>query len=218
MRSSFFGIATLSALLALSTGQAALAGDLEEGAKLYAEKQYAKAIPLLERAAQFNPMSWKPHYYLANTNLALGRMAAAKYEYQLCLKTNPQAAIVARCNEGIARADKHSTQRAAASAASSSETPKEGGEEPKLTDAQVANKRRKEDVMKLAREQCTKIKQEAKDQVEHEKSHANEYFQDQDGRVFTDITDEREAEIHREADEKCRKIMQDAERKVRSIP
>lgn len=213
-RTLLFGF---SALLLFS--QPARAGtDLEEGVKLYAAKNYVKALPLLEKAAMMSPMSWQAHYYLANTNLALGRMAAAKYEYELCRKTCNKPAIIAQCKEGILRAERHSMQTApSAAGAKSSDPESESAGSRGLSDAQVAANRKKEDIMKEARAAVARIKQDAKEQLEHEKANANQYYQYPDGSVGTDIDHEREAEIQREADEKCRKIMDAAERRLKSI-
>ncbi|MDZ4835738.1 MAG: hypothetical protein SGJ27_18330 [Candidatus Melainabacteria bacterium] len=209
-------------VLCITTGlfahQAALAGDLEEGRKLYDAKEYARARPVLEKAAQFSPMDWQTHYYLANTNLALGRMAAAKYEYELCIRSTSNAAVKAKCQEGISRADKHSTQvRAAAPSSSSSSSSNSKSDDTKLTDAQVAANLRKDEIMKHAREAVAKVKQEAKDQLEHEKANANEFWQYPDGRMGTDLSEDRKEEIHHEAEEKCRKIMREAEIRARSV-
>lgn len=200
--------------------QAAKATDLEEGAKLYAAKEYAKALPLLERAAQFSPMAWQPHYYLANTNLALGRAAAAKYEYELCKRAaSSNAAVVAKCNEGIARADKHSTKSRSSTPSSGAESSEDKSTDaaPNLTDAQVALKRKREDIMKHAREAVAKVRADAKDKLEHEKANSNQFFQYPDGRVGTDVDDVREEEIQRETEEKCKHIMREAESKVKAL-
>lgn len=188
--------------------------DLEEGAKLYAAKNYIKALPFLQRAAETNPMSWQTHYYLANANLALGRMATAKYEYVLCKKTCSKPDIIAHCNAGIARADRHSTQVTASSASSGGTTG--GGEagSEKLSDAQIRINTRKAEIMRDAEAEVAKIKREAKEQIAAEKANANEFYQDHEGRVFTDIDDAREAEIMREADQKCRKVLEAAKRKT----
>lgn len=212
-------------MLCISTGlfsQPAVATDLDEGSKLYAAKEYAKALPFLEKAAQFSPMSWQPHYYLANTNLALGRMAAAKYEYELCQRAaanNP--AVIAKCKEGIARAEKHSSQvrssTPAAGKSSDEKSEKSDAADVKLTDAQVAANRRREEIMKHAREQVAKVRQEAKEQLEHEKSNANQFYRFEDGHIGTDVSEEREHELQRETEEKCKNIMREAESKARAV-
>jgi thioredoxin-like negative regulator of GroEL len=209
-------------VLCVTTGlfahQAAIAGDLEEGKKLYDGKDYARARPVLEKAAQFSPMNWQTHYYLANTNLALGRMAAAKYEYELCIRSTSNAALQAKCREGISRADKHSSQvRAAAPSSGSNSSSDSKSDDVKLTDAQIAANRRKDEIMKHAREAVAKVKQETKDQMEHERANANEFWQYPDGRIGTDLSEDRKEEIHTAAEEKCRKIMREAEAKARSI-
>lgn len=238
MRKTFAAL-VLGISLAAHTTSSAFATEFQDGAKLYSEGKYAQALPLLQKAAQFNPMSWQTHYYLANTNLALGRMATAKYEYDLCLKTCNKPDIVARCKEGIARADKHSVQArsssgttGSANSASSSgskstnavsddddddekETKSSSG--AGMTDAQRVIATKKEDIMRQAKSECARIKKAASEQIQEEKANANQYYQDQDGKIFTDIGHEREAEIQREADAKCQRVMEEAQRKVRSL-
>lgn len=208
-------------MLCVTTGlfsqQVVLASDLDEGTKLYTAKEYSKALPFLEKAAQFSPMSWQPHYYLANTNLALGRMSAAKYEYELCQRAaGNNAAVVAKCKEGIARAERHTSQRPSAPAAAKSSEEK-SDEAPKTSDAQVAASRRREEIMKHAREAVAKVRQEAKEQLEHEKSNANQFYRYEDGHIGTDVSDERENELQRETEEKCKRIMHEAEARTRSV-
>lgn len=234
MRKKF---ATLVSGISLATlaSLPVLASEFQDGAKLYAEGKYAQALPLLQKAAQFNPMSWQTHYYLANTNLALGRMGTAKYEYNLCLKTCNKPDIIARCKEGIARADKHtgqarSSSTASATSAASASSTKSGDDDDDdetgagkpssssgMTDAQRVIATRKEEIMRQAKNECSRIKKAATEQIQEEKASANEFYQDHDGKVFTDISDEREAEIQREADAKCQRIMEEAQRKVRSM-
>lgn len=236
MRKTFAALVSGISLATLAS-LPALASEFQDGAKLYAEGKYAQALPLLQKAAQFNPMSWQTHYYLANTNLALGRMTTAKYEYDLCLKTCNKPDIIARCKEGIARADKHTGQvrsssssstASATSASSHSSTKSEdddddenGGGKPSsssgMTDAQRVIATRKEEIMRQAKNECSRIKKAATEQIQEEKASANEFYQDHDGKVFTDISDEREAEIQRDADAKCQRIMEDAQRKIRSM-
>ncbi len=209
-------------MLCVTTGlfyqQVALATDLDEGTKLYAAKEYSKALPFLEKAAQFSPMSWQPHYYLANTNLALGRMSAAKYEYELCQRAaSNNAAVVAKCKEGIARAEKHTSQVRASAPAAGKSADEKSDDTPKLSDAQVAAARRREEIMKHAREAVAKVRQEAKEQLEHEKSNANQFYRYEDGHIGTDVSDERENELERETEEKCKRIMHDAEAKARAL-
>ncbi|MBX3073066.1 hypothetical protein KF913_04055 [Candidatus Obscuribacterales bacterium] len=222
--------------LATIASSPAVASDLQEGAKLYAEGNYSKALPFLQRAAKFSPMSWQTHYYLANTNLALGRMGTAKYEYELCLKICNKPDIIERCREGLARAEKHSSQTRTSTNSSSAPAPnpsrssssandeededednEKATPKPALTDAQRVINHKKEEIMRTAKNDCARIKKAATEQIEEERANANQYWQDEDGKVFTSISPEREAEIHREAEAKCRRVMEDAQRRLGSL-
>ncbi len=71
--------------------------------------------------------------------------------------------------------------------------------------------------MEQAKKDVEKVKENLKTQIETEKANANEFYRMGDGSVKTDIASEREAELQQEADAKMKKIMDEAERRARSI-
>ncbi|MBK7838666.1 MAG: hypothetical protein IPJ49_13495 [Candidatus Obscuribacter sp.] len=71
--------------------------------------------------------------------------------------------------------------------------------------------------MEEARKETAKIRNAAKEQIENEKSSSNQVFKYGDGHRGLDISDEREREIMKEADEKCAQIMKNAELRCRGF-
>lgn len=212
------------AILATSSTLAALADNMEEGAKLYAAKDYAKAKSVLEKAIAEKQNSWKAHLYLGHTLLTLGNFTHAKYQYQLCQRLTTNAAVLAQCTEGISRAEKYLDKRnnssssgsSSGSSASSSKSEASGAAGDSEKEAELSPKeKRKKALMDEAREKMDKIRADAKKQIEDEKNGSNEVFKYEDGSRGTDISDEREKEIMKEAEEKCKKIKDDAELRAR---
>lgn len=208
--------------ISISCPLAALADSMEEGAKLYAAKDYAKAKIALEKAIAENQNSWKAHLYLGHTFLTLGNFTHAKYQYQLCQRLTTNQAVLAQCSEGITRAEKflekrnnspYSSSSSTASSASASGTKGDAAQEgePELS----PKEKRKKAIMDEAREKMDKIRADAKKQIEDEKNNSQQVFRYEDGSRGTDISDEREKEIMKEAEEKCKKIKEDAEVRAR---
>lgn len=211
--------------IAISTPLAALADSMEEGAKLYAAKDYAKAKVALEKAVTEKQNSWKAHLYLGHTLLTLGNFTHAKYQYQLCQRLTTNAAVLAQCTEGISRAEKYLEKRNSGSSSGSSTISKSntsassGSKEASADtdkEAELSPKeKRKKAIMDEAREKMDKIRAEAKKQLEDEKNNSQEVFKYKDGSLGTDISDEREVEIMKEAEERCKKIKEEAELRSR---
>ncbi len=197
------------------------ATDMEEGIKLYQAKSYDKARPYFEKVSKSSPNAWQPHYYLANVNLALGRMSVAKYEYELCERLCKNPSILAQCQTGKSLTEKHmratssSTGTASSDSDASSDSKKESS--PSMTPAQAQVASRKEEILKQAKADVARIRQETKDLLEHEKANANQFYRYEDGRIGTDIDQNREQEINKDCENRCRKVMEDADRKINML-
>lgn len=196
------------------------ASDLEQGAKFYQAKEYAKARPLFEKAIKQSPRNWQAHYYLANTLLAMGEKAKAIKEYEACQKTCTDAAVNEHCLVGIKQASMIAPPGAATPAPVVSRAkPTTGTTGSSASPGQFANEvleeERRERIMRTAKEEVARIRREAKEQLQHEKASSNQIFRYGDGSVGADISDEREEEIERETEAKCRKVMEDAEFRIK---
>lgn len=196
--------------------------NLEEGIKLYNERRYAQARPLLEKAVAEAPNSWQAHYYLANTALGLGQTTRAKYHYEIVQKKCTNAAILEHCRAGLARADKHAVPKAAASAPEAQPEgdgkTDESAESKPLSDADKLKEKNREHIMKLAKEDCERVKKEKNDQLEHEAAFSGQRWRNREtGERRFGISQDRQSEIERECEEKCRRIMDDAKRRAAAI-
>ncbi len=194
----------------------ASSSDLAEGIKLYNAKEFASARPILAKAVSESPKSWRAHYYLANVNLVLGKASMAKYHYEACLQNCTNPTIVAHCNAGIARVDKHSSQANVAANKSEDEEQTKGAKP--ISDADVQKEKRKAEIMRLAKEDVEKIRKQTKEQLESEiETHGQAWRNRETGERRFGISKDREAEIEREGEERSTKIMQEAERKIRAM-
>lgn len=207
----------------------AAATNLEEGIKLYNEKQYSNARLLLEKAVTESPTSWQAHYYLANTCLVLGQMTKAKFHYTMCQKNCAYGEIFAHCQTGIARTEKHLPKAASSStegkpateakAEGADESDDDDKEESKpVTYADKVKEQNKAHILKLAQDDCEKLRKEAKEQIEYEATYEGRRWKNvETGERKFDISEERRHEIQQACEEKCRKIMDEAKRKADSI-
>lgn len=212
--------------LALTTAGTAMASEsLDQGMKLYKEKKYQEAKTALEQAAKEEPNSWQAHFYLGHTLMTLGRVNEAKHQYEVCKHVSNHPAVQAHCDKALSQVEEYNAKvkpQAGGSTASSNAGTASGGEEttadaePSPEDKRKAEIQAKKDkVMQEARDQCSKIRQEAEAQIRNEKAGSNQHFRYSDGSIGTDISDEREAEIRGAAEEKCKRIMNSAEARAR---
>lgn len=206
----------------------AAATNLEEGIKLYNEKQFSNARPLLEKAVTESPTSWQAHYYLANTCLVLGQMTKAKFHYTMCQRNCKYADIVTHCQTGIARTEKQlpkaisSTSESKPQTAVKTEGEDEADDEKEdskpVTYADKIREQNKAHILKLAQDDCKKLKKEAKEQIEYEATYEGRRWKNvETGERKFDISEERKHEIQQACEEKCRKIMDEARRKAEAI-
>lgn len=228
--SSFFTRLTsialvLACLTQVSASAAPVKSELDEGVKLYQAKNYQAARLAFEKIIKANPSSWQAQYYMANTCLALGQWPQAKYCYQVCMHYCKDPGTQAQCQAGIDSIEKFSQAKSAAPATPASSTsakaPAKGDddddEDANLSPAKANIERQKAQVMEEARKETAKIRKAAKDQIETEKNSSNEIFKYGDGHHGLDISDEREREIMKEADEKCAQVMKNAELRCRGF-
>ncbi len=207
-------LAIVSGLVAVGLWQPALAGDLEDGIKAYNAKEYATARQLLEKVIAAKPSSWQAHYYLGNTFVVLGQNSRAKYEYELCKHHCTNPAMLAHCKAAIDRMDKHiarsvKTEPAGEAKADATEKPK--------SDADKVAEDRKANIMKLAAEDCARIRKEAKEQMQNEATYSGRRWRNvETGERTFDISEDRKEEIERACEEHCRKVMDEAKRKCSS--
>lgn len=220
--------ALLAALAFCATPQTAEAGSMEDGIRLYNAKDYRGARPHFELAARNSPMSWQAHFYLASTMMATGDLEKARNEFITAQKITTNPEIGRRCREGLERVNKmlsggsaSSTARGGSISSTSNASSGSTGTAYSPAEAEAAknasgNAQKRNEIMAKARAQCASIRQEAAEQIKAEKERSNSRFQYQDGSVGYDISDDREAEIKRDAEDKCKRIMEIAEQTIKS--
>lgn len=222
-------LASIALVLACLNPCSATAGpvksELDEGVKLYQAKNYQAAKVAFEKIVKANPSSWQAQYYMANTCLALGQWPQAKYCYQVCMHYCKDPATQAQCQAGIDSIEKFSQAKSATQAAptssASTKAPANGDddddEDANLSPAKAAIERQKAKIMEEAGKETAKIRNAAKEQIENEKNSSNQVVKYSDGHRGLDISDDREREIMKEADEKCAQIMKNAELRCRGF-
>ena len=219
----------------LSPSGAAFASEsLDQGMKCYKEKNYQEAKKYLEQAAKEDPKSWQAHFYLGHTLMSLGRVADAKYQYETTKRVSNHPGVKAHCDKALAQVTAYYSKMkpapvlkktASAGGGGSDEDEMNGGDEAKkegdkkAADAAPLDKRaaeikaKRDAILNKAKEECDKIKKEADAQIEQEKNNPNMRFRNPDG--GEGISKAREAEIKKEAEDKCKRIMGDAENRAR---
>lgn len=217
--------AKLAALLLMASScQAAHAGSLEDGIKLYNAKDYRGAKPHFETAARNSPMSWQAHFYLASSMMATGDLQGARNEFTTASKITTNPEIGRRCREGLERVNKMLAGGSAPSTAGSgttgtSSSSSSSAYSPAAAEAAKASggaAKRREEIMSKARAECAAIRSQAAEQIKQEQASSNTQFRHSDGTVKYDISDDREADIRRDAEERCKRIMEIAEQTCKS--
>jgi len=211
-------------LFIASSVQSAHAGSLEDGIKLYNAKDYRGAKPHFETAARNSPMSWQAHFYLASTMMATGDLQGARTEFTTASKITTNPEIGRRCREGLERVNRMlagspatGTARSGSSGTSSSSS--SAAYSPAAAEAAKASAgsaKRRDEIMSKARAECAAIRSQAAEQIKNEQQNSNQQFRHSDGSVKYDISDDREAEINRDAEERCKRIMEIAEQTCKS--
>ena len=79
--------------LALSVNLPVFAGKLEDAVKLYNNRQYREALPLLEAQVKANPADAYAAYYAALAYQQLGNMNSARYYYKIVATVSPTSQI-----------------------------------------------------------------------------------------------------------------------------
>lgn len=220
----------------------AWAGDFDEGVKLYQANNFKGALPYFEKASRDFPNSWQVRFYLGHTYFALGKMMAARGQYEFVQNSSADAAVKTQAQDALSKVCKYLGTAPPSPVAASSEAG--AASKPGIGVKSVAGKGRsdadeedeedeqqatgnddrskrldalKESIRKVAQAEVAKIKEETKEKLEHEKTQANEYWRFPDGSIRLDISSEREAEINRECSLRCKKVMDEAERRIKGL-
>lgn len=216
------GLLVAALLFSLGAADPCLASSLDDGMTAYKAKDYAKARPLLEKAVQENANNWQGHFYLGHTLYALGRLPDAKYQYQLCKRVSRDPAVIRHCDAGISRVDEIATKTRPTKApppVKAAESDDDDEKDSKGTDSSIeedaaksAASRKRAEIMEKAKKECEKVKADAKKRIDDMKAEAKDSFR------FSDPADmkEKEDEINKESEKKCKDIMEKAEHNAKT--
>jgi len=203
------------------------------GCQLYNAKSYTQAMPIFCETVKKFPNFWPGHYYLANTYLALGQRSAAKKEYETVLTCQPAppADTSSACQKVLASMGGASAAASASTATSSSpngaetggtgagaaeEGDKKEGEKPET----LREKERRWQIERLRKEcneKISELKVEMKEKMAHGESNANQWYKYPDGSVKVALSNEEEAAIEKEYQEKMAHVRQEYERRIAAI-
>ncbi|MBK9202695.1 MAG: tetratricopeptide repeat protein [Candidatus Obscuribacter sp.] len=213
----------IAALVVLSSAHmpAFAAPESEQGIALYNARDYNAARLAFERVTRANPGDWQAQYYLGHCCYALGQMPQARYAYQMAMHHSLHPAVKAQCQAGLDNIDKYKTQihktGTSTSVAIATKSSKDDDEEEVLdpNSPQAKAEKAKDEIMQRARAEVSKIHKAAQEQIQFESENSNTICKYPDGHKALDIPYQRVDAINAEAEEKCTKIMNDAEARCR---
>lgn len=198
-------------------------GEYERGCKLYKAKDYKNALTCFERAAKDFPENWAVHYYLGNTYLVSGRSSIARREYEHCLRCNPSSTIAKYCHDALAKLGGGSPAAvpelaAVGSDAAPADSPVADTKPADNTSPTLAHERAQAaETMRKAEAECAKIREETKELLANGSTLSNRRWIRIDGSPYIDWTDDQRDRITKDADERCKQIMDQAIRRTAHI-
>jgi len=177
----------------------------EAGVKLYGEHNYRAAAVEFEKAIASSSVNPNVLYYCALSHQMSSQPMRARQLYEYIVKNFPNSSVVPLANKALSQlqnvngnGDSQETAESTSSKQSNS---------PGETERDLALDKAKAD--------CDQIMKKAEQQVEDEKSNSQTMYIDADGHTAPDISQERKREIREEAQQRCAKIMERAERAAR---
>lgn len=223
INSALYSKILATALLAsLAIGPAFAATDVEQGISLYNARNYSAAKLCFDRATRANPADWQAQYYLGHCCYALGQMPQARYAYQMAMHHGVHPTVKAQCQAGLDNIDKYKNQTlkptSSTTVAIASKDAKGENDEEETADPnspQAKAEKAKTEIMQHARAEISKIRKAAQEQIQFESENSNTICKYPDGHKALDIPYQRVDAINAEAEEKCTRIMNEAEAKCR---
>lgn len=201
-------LTALTALLVLQcfsqTGSWA-ASPYDEGVALYGQKNYRAAALKFEEAMKGSSKNANAIYYCAVSHQMSNNWARAKqlFEYIVVnFPTSPVSPMATKALDQLGR--------------SHASTGQSQGETASASYVRSTGSSRAAGSLEKAKKECDEIMKKADQQIEDEKAASHDMYIDSEGHTAPDISQERRREILREAEEKCKKIMETAERTARA--
>jgi len=216
--------------------QPALADDqFARGCQLYNARNYTQALPIFNETVNKFPKFWPGHYYLGHTLLSMGQRSAAKKEYEAVLNCQPPPAAdtLAACQKVLASLGGAAAPAASSTSSSSSSSTASGdggttstasaGDGDKKEEEKPETLREKERRWQIERlrkecnEKLAALKVEMKERMTHGESNANQLYRYPDGTIKPGLSNEEEAAIEKEYQEKMAKVREETERRIAGI-
>lgn len=222
-----------SLILSLSIASSALANDLfKSGCEFYARKDYQRAARYFTQIIRTNKKYWPAYYQLANTYLALQEYDLAEKYYEECIEQMPDFKTAKACKVGL---DHIKSVKPGANGIGGS-APDEPKEDPALVEAQkrkdlqkeeakkqyekelAASDKRKSDLLGEAMKKASAIRAEAQQRIQDIHDNGNQWVRNPDtGEVGLGIADHAYDEIKNDAEERAKRIVEEAELRARGI-
>jgi hypothetical protein len=177
----------------------------EEGVKLYGQKNYRAAAAIFEKVLSASNNNVNAIYYCALSQQMSNNLGRARQLYGYIVSNYANSSVAPMATRALSQLNKAPLTSAAPASASSSDS---------TGSAQGADSQQSA-VVERAKAECNQIMKKAEQQIEDEKASSQTVYIYSDGHSGTDISSERRKEILNEAQERCKKIMDNAERTAR---
>lgn len=204
---------------------------LKQGNDYYKKGNYKNAALLFEHCVRQSPKDLKARYHLANTYLKLNKLAQAKAQYDYCIKNSIDPTFLRNCVLAVQHIERlqnptaNPTPDSPAAAEAVKVTAKEQAAQSRDDDKmkryreKVAElEARKEMILNEAKERGRIIVAEAQKRLEEAEANTNQRLRNiHTGERRLGLTDAQELEIIGPARAEAKKLMDDAELRVRGI-
>lgn len=213
----------------VSSVPAASAANLfKDGCDFYARKDYQRAARYFNVVVRRNKTYWPAYYQLANTYLALDEYDLAKKYYEGCIEHLPDFKTAKSCKQALdhiaalqkspgAQIDEPSEDPALVAAQKRKDEQKEEAKKQYEKDLESSEKR-KSDILQEAMKQAAAIRTEAQQRIQDIHDNGNYVVRNPDtGEIGVGIPKTVYEEITKEAEERAKRIIDQAEARVKGI-
>ncbi len=226
-------------LLSISTlhSPAAQATDLfKDGCQMYANRDYQRAARYFSLIIRSNKKYWPAYYQLANTYLALQEYDLAKKYYEGCIEQMPDYKTAKSCKLALDHIAAMQTGTNTPDIAGSGQAPEEPKEDPLYVEAQKRkdlqkeearkqyekeleiSDKRKSDLLSEAMKKAAAIRAEAQARIQDIHDNGNHWVRNpESGEIGVGVPQRVYDDITNEAEEKAKKIIDEAELRARGI-
>jgi tetratricopeptide (TPR) repeat protein len=216
---------------------AAQATDLfKDGCQLYANRDYQRAARYFSIIIRSNKKYWPAYYQLANTYLALQEYELAKKYYEECIEHMPDYKTAKSCKLALDHIAVMQPGSGAPAAAMPGPAPDDPKEDPLVVEAQKRkdlqkeeakkqyekeleiSDKRKSDLLSEAMKKAAAIRAEAQQRIQDIHDNGNQWVRNpESGEVGVGVSQRVYDDITNEAEERAKKIIDEAELRARGI-